>query len=71
MEGLVLFMLLLALALGYLIGVITQGIKVTINHPEKIVEKEVEKPEYNEVYLDNMDPQTRAYLEKNHGQLKL
>ena len=62
--------LLVTLALGYVVGLLSGGIHININQPEKIIEKEPEKPKYNEVYTDHMDPEARAYLEKHNGQVK-
>lgn len=63
--------MVISLLVGLLIGATNKGVQITINHPEKIVEKAPEEPVYNEVYLDGMDPDARAYLEKHHGQIKI
>ena len=66
--------LVIALFLGYIVGLVQGGLKVTINHVEKTKENPVDetgKPKYNRSYEDMADPQMKSYLEQNHGQIKL
>lgn len=66
--------LVIALFLGYIVGLVQGGLKVTINHVEKTKENPVDEtgePKYNRSYEDMADPQMKSYLEQNHGQIKL
>lgn len=66
--------LICTLALGYLAGIFSKGITITVNHNDKSKELPITEdgsPQYNKSYEDLADPEVRAYLEQNHGQYKL
>ena len=66
--------LICTLAIGYLAGMFSQGVHITVNHVEKTKEAPVTEdgePKYNRSYEDMADPQMKSYLEQHHGQYKL
>lgn len=71
---LILLGLIVVLGLGYIIGLVHNGVNITINHVEKKAETPVTedgKPKYNPTFENLTDPATRQYLEQNNGQIKL
>lgn len=56
-----LFLLVLALSVGYVMGYLSKGITVNVNRKEDIPEG------YNESLANELDPQVRQYLDQNNG----
>lgn len=72
--SIILLSLIVVLGLGYIIGLVQNGVNITINHNEKTKEAPVSEdgePVYNKSYEDLADPEAKRYLEQNHGQIKL
>lgn len=67
-------MSLVSIVTGYIIGLVQNGINITINHQDKSKEVPVSKdgePVYNQSYEDFTDQDARHYLEANKGTIKI
>lgn len=54
-------------AMGIVVGILTKGIHITINHKQADFEK---VKEYNKSSVDSLPPEMIEYAIKNHGIIK-
>lgn len=70
MSGII--VILASILLGFVLGYMSKGINITINHkdkPETPVTQDGQ-PVYNPDYSELLPPEVQEYYEKNHGYMK-
>lgn len=60
-----LFLLVLVLAVGFVMGYLSKGVTINVNHTPRF-----DNEEYNEPVVDNLDPEVRNYLDQTQGNIK-
>lgn len=64
MELLAYCLIALACIIAYVLGLLSKGINININHTPSFDEEEYNKSP------DVQDPEVKQYLDENHGQVK-